>query len=161
MNEDAPKVFISYSHDSPTHKQWVAELAAELRKNRIDAILDQWDLGLGDDITKFMEDGLTESDRVLIICTENYVRKADAGEGGVAYERMIVTAELVRDLGTQKFIPIIKQKSKEPTLPKFLGARLYIGLTTRLSGLEPLLPAYHPAVWSAYLGSVKRRNSIQ
>lgn len=26
-----PKVFISYSHDSPEHKQWVSELAARLR----------------------------------------------------------------------------------------------------------------------------------
>jgi hypothetical protein len=51
-----------------------------------------------------MQDGLSQSDRVLVICTENYVRKADAGEGGVGYEQMIVTAELIKNLGTQKFI---------------------------------------------------------
>ena len=67
---DNPKVFISYSHDSPEHKQWVSELAARLRRNGIDAILDQWDLGLGDDVTRFMERGIVNADRVLVICTD-------------------------------------------------------------------------------------------
>jgi len=40
------------------------------------------------------------ADRVLMICTEAYVRKADEGKGGVGYEAMIVTGELVKDLGT-------------------------------------------------------------
>ena len=43
-----PKVFISYSHDSPEHRRWVSELGAKLRDNGVDAILDQWDLGPGD-----------------------------------------------------------------------------------------------------------------
>jgi hypothetical protein len=129
MNEHlAPRVFLSYSHDSPDHKRWVAELCTRLRLDGIDIILDQWDLSLGDDITKFMEDGLASSDRVLLICTDNYVRKAEAGVGGVAYERMIVTAELIHDLGTQKFIPVVHQGEGEPVLPKFMGARLYINL---------------------------------
>lgn len=50
-----PQVFISYSHDSLEHKQWVLELATRLRANGIDAILDQWDLKPGDDLPKFME----------------------------------------------------------------------------------------------------------
>ena len=50
-----PTVFISYSHDSPAHKQWVSELGAKLRQNGVDAVLDQWDLNPGDDMTRFME----------------------------------------------------------------------------------------------------------
>ena len=120
-----PKVFISYSHDSPEHKQWVSELAAQLRHNGIDAILDQWDLGLGDDITRFMERGIVGADRVLVICTDKYVSKANADEGGVGYERMIVNAELVQNLGTDKFIPIIRQASGKEKTPTFLGTRVY------------------------------------
>lgn len=120
-----PKVFISYSHDSPEHKQWVSELAARLRRNGIDAILDQWDLGLGDDITRFMERGIVNADRVLVICTNKYVSKANAAEGGVGYERMIVNAELVQNLGTDKFIPIIRQASGKEKTPTFLGTRVY------------------------------------
>ncbi len=123
-----PKVFISYSHDSPEHKQWVSELAARLRHNGIDAILDQWDLGPGDDITLFMESGLMNSDRVLVICTDTYVSKANAGEGGVGYERMIVTAQLIQNLGTNKFIPVIRQASGEEKTPTFLATRMYIDL---------------------------------
>ncbi len=124
-----PKVFISYSHDSPEHKRWVSELAARLRHNGIDAILDQWDLGLGDDITRFMERGIVDADRVLVICTDKYVSKANANEGGVGYERMIVNAELVQNLGTDKFIPIIRYASGKEKTPVFLGTRVYAAFT--------------------------------
>ena len=124
-----PKVFISYSHDSPEHKRWVSELGAMLRHNGVDAILDQWDLGPGDDVTQFMERGIIDSDRVLVVCTDRYVRKANAAEGGVGYERMIVTAQIVQDLGTDKFIPIIRQTSGQEKTPTFLGTRVYIGFT--------------------------------
>ena len=120
-----PKVFISYSHDSPDHRQWVSELSAKLRHNGVDAILDQWDLSLGDDLTLFMECGIRDSDRVLVICTDSYVSKANAGEGGVGYERLIVTAQLVHNLGTDKFIPVIRQASGEEKTPTFLGTRVY------------------------------------
>ena len=128
MSEN-PKVFISYSHDSPEHKQWVSELAARLRNNGIDAILDQWDLGLGDDITRFMERGIIHADRVLVICTDQYVNKANSDEGGVSYERMIVNSELVKNLGTDKFIPIIRQASGKQKTPTFLGTRVYADFT--------------------------------
>ncbi|MCM2286414.1 MAG: toll/interleukin-1 receptor domain-containing protein [Desulfobacula sp.] len=124
-----PKVFISYSHDSAKHKKWVGELASRLVKNGIDVILDQWDLGLGDDIPKFMEKSVSVSDRVLMVCTETYVKKADEGTGGVGYEAMIVTGELVRNLGTSKFIPIVKQKGVERLLPKSVATRFYVDLS--------------------------------
>jgi len=158
MNENlAPRVFVSYSHDSPYHMRWVSELCSRLRLVGINIIFDQWDLSPGEDITKFMEDGLTSSDRVLIICTDQYVRKADAGEGGVAYERMIVTAELIQNLGTQKFIPIIRQDTEKPILPKFMGARFYINLSqesTFAEGYDRLIRELHkvPAVPKPPLG---------
>ena len=121
-----PKVFISYSHDSPEHRRWVSELGAKLRHSGVDAILDQWDLGPGDDVTQFMERGIIDSDRVLVVCTDQYVRKANAAEGGVGYERMIVNAQLIQDLGTDKFIPVIRQASRQEKTPTFLGTRVYI-----------------------------------
>ena len=39
-----PKVFISYSHDSLEHKEWVNQLATKMRNHGIDATLDQWEL---------------------------------------------------------------------------------------------------------------------
>jgi hypothetical protein len=42
MASDPPKVFISYSHDSPGHCDWVLDLAQQLRRDGIDAELDQF-----------------------------------------------------------------------------------------------------------------------
>jgi len=148
----APRVFISYSHDSPAHKQWVAELAARLRRSGIDAILDQWDLSLGDDVTRFMEAGVSGSDRVLVVCTDEYLRKADAGKGGVGYERLIVTAELVQNIGTNKFIPIIRNTSGKDRTPIFLVTRLHIDFSKDDEfdeKLEELLRELHKAPASA------------
>ena len=120
-----PKAFISYSHDSPAHKEWVLKLATKLVDNGVDVILDQWDIGLGGDLTLYIEQGITESDRVLVICTDSYVGKANAGKDGVGYERMIVTAELFDNLETDKFIPIIRQASGKKKTPTFLRTRIY------------------------------------
>ena len=124
-----PKVFISYSHDSSAHKQWVSEFGAILRHNGVDAVLDQWDLNPGDDMTRFMEKGVKESDRVLVVCTDSYVKKANDGEGGVGYEKLVLTAKLVQDLGTNKFIPIIRHASGKEKVPTFLGTRVHIDFT--------------------------------
>lgn len=123
---DAPRIFVSYSHDSREHRKWVLELSTKLVGNGIDVTLDQWDLRLGDDVARFMEVGVRESDRVLIICTPQYVTKANEGTGGVGYERLIVTAHLVRDLGSTKFIPIVRYASDEAKVPEFLGNRYYV-----------------------------------
>lgn len=124
-----PRVFISYSHDSPSHKEWVLKFASNLMKNGVDVILDRWDLSLGDDMAKFMETSITKSDRVLMICSELYVKKVDSGHGGVGYEAMIVTGELVQNLGSSKFIPVIRQNKNQILLPKFLSTRLYVDLS--------------------------------
>jgi len=123
---DAPVVFISYSHDSESHKSWVLKLATDLRKNGIDAILDQWDLSLGQDMAMFMQKGVTESDRVLMVCSADYVRKADDGAGGVGYERLIVTTEVVQNIDTKKFIPVVRNNAAALKVPKCIGPRFYI-----------------------------------
>jgi len=129
MNDRSPTVFVSYSHDSPEHSDWVADLARRLRGNGVEVIFDKTDLKLGQDIAAFMESGVSTADRVLVVCTDLYVKKADAGEGGVGYEKMIVTAELVSDLGTRKFIPVLRQNSHGQAMPRFMGTRKYVDPT--------------------------------
>lgn len=122
----APVVFISYSHDSEEHKSWVNDLASRLMNNGIDVILDQWDLGPGGDLPHFMESSITKASRVLMICTERYVEKANGGTGGVGYEKMIVTADLLKQIGSNRVIPILRNTTD---LPTFLGSKLYIDLS--------------------------------
>ena len=120
-----PKVFVSYSHDSQLHKKWVLELATRLRNVGVDAALDQWDLGPWDDIPHFMEQNLATADRVIMVCTEKYVEKANAGTGGVGYEKMIVTADLIARVDSNKVIPIVRQVEAH-LVPSFLKSKMYL-----------------------------------
>lgn len=126
MSSTPPKVFVSYSHDTDCHKNWVLSLATRLLANGVDVVLDQWDLTLGSDLPRFMETGLTAAQRVLTVCTEPYVAKANAGRGGVGYEKMILTAQLIRDISTDRIIPVIRKNTLVPPVPTFLSSRVYI-----------------------------------
>jgi tetratricopeptide (TPR) repeat protein len=119
-----PKVFISYSHDSQKHKKWVLDLATSLRNSGVDAIMDQWDLGPGDDLPQFMET-LNNSDYVVMVCTEKYVKKANAGTGGVGYEKMIISAGLLANIDSNKILPLIRQSGSQ-NMPTFLKTKIFV-----------------------------------
>ena len=126
MTSPTPKVFVSYSHDSELHKDWVLTLATRLVANGVDVLLDQWDLTLGSDLPRFMESGLTAANRILAICTANYVEKANSGIGGVGYEKMILTAQLMQDVTADRIIPVVRANPAKPPVPIFLSSRVYI-----------------------------------
>lgn len=123
-----PIVFISYSHDSQEHKKWILKFATRLRNNGIDAVLDQWELKAGDDLPHFMETNLVKANFILMICTERYVEKANGGSGGVGYEKMIITSNLISQISQNKILPIIRQNSKS-FLPTFLKTKLFINFS--------------------------------
>lgn len=120
-----PRVFVSYSHDSAQHKQWVLDFATTLRRRGIDAILDQWELRPGGDLPHFMETELEKSDFALMVCTEHYVKKANTGAGGVGYEKMIMTSSMLSRIDSSKVIPIIRQAGTID-VPTFLKSKVYI-----------------------------------
>ena len=124
-----PKVFISYSRDSAEHMQWIFDICAKLRRNEVNIILVQEELSEDQEITQSMESGVRDSDRILVICTDSYVSKANEGEGGVGYEPTIITRRIVEELGVNKFIPIIRQTLTEEKTPEFLKDRVYIDFT--------------------------------
>ena len=121
-----PSVFVSYSHDSEDHRAWVLQLATRLRDNGVDMILDRWNLRLGQDVAAFVETGLSESSRVLCICTETYVEKANLKIGGVGYEKRIMTPEIMVDPNTDWVIPVIRDNTGPRLVPAFLGGCLYV-----------------------------------
>ena len=121
-----PKLFISYSHDNDKHKTWTLKLATDLRQHfGVDVMLDQWDLRIGGDLSLFMEQGLSESSLVLCICSDEYVRKANAGIGGSGYEKMILTKSLLKNTNIDYIIPVMRCNA-DKDLPVFLGTKLYI-----------------------------------
>lgn len=129
-----PKVFISYSWTNEAHEQWVIDLATRLREDGIDAKLDKWDLTVGQDKYKFMEQMATDPkiNHVLMICDTAYKKKADERKGGVGAETLIITPEIYDKAEQTKFIPVIAEETDGPEencLPAYLKSRIYIDLS--------------------------------
>ena len=125
---NVPKVFISYSWESKEHSDWVKSLADKLLSDGIEAIIDSYDVSPGDRLPKFMESSIRDSDYVIIICTEEYKRKANNREKGVGYESHIISAELYNNHNDRKFIPVIRQGDFNSALPTYLDGKLAIDL---------------------------------
>ena len=128
IENNVPKVFISYSWESKEHSDWVNSLADKLLADGIEAIIDNYDVSPGDRLPKFMESSIKDSDYVIIICTEEYKRKANNREKGVGYESHIISAELYNNHNDRKFIPIIRQGDFNTALPTYLDGKLAIDL---------------------------------
>jgi hypothetical protein len=128
-----PKVFISYSWSSDEHKQWVLDLAARLRSDGVDVVLDRWHLKEGHDTYAFMEQMVTDPEvkKVLAICDRKYAEKANKRSGGVGTETQIISAEVYQKVGQEKFVPIIRERDEggKPYHPAFLSTRMYIDFT--------------------------------
>ena len=142
-----PKVFISYSHDSQEHKKWILDLATQLRNNGVDSIIDQWELRPGDDLPHFMETNLADSDYVVMVCTDKYVEKANSGTGGVGYEKMIITADLLSNIDSNKIVPVIRQFGTHK-VPTFLKTKLFIDFSKEIDyefSFDELVRTFHDA----------------
>ena len=124
------KAFISYSWDDNQHKEWVADLARDLRNDGIETILDQWHTVPGDQLPEFMERQIRESAYVLVICTPNYRLKSDERRGGVGYEGDIMTAEVHTSSNHRKFIPILAKGTWEEAAPSWLKGKYHIDLSS-------------------------------
>jgi hypothetical protein len=127
--QSVPKVFVSYSWDSEQHRKWVIEFCSNLRKDGVDVILDHWHLQPGGDKTVFMEQSVAQSDRVLLVCTPNYAKKADERSGGVGYEAMIITSELAGRIHAEKFIPVLREEDWKSASPIWLRSKIGVNLT--------------------------------
>ena len=125
-----PKVFISYSWDDTNHTNWVLNLANNLCKNGIVVLLDQYDLRTGRNLSHFMEDAITRSEKVLIIMTENYATKADGRKGGVGYEYSIISSDFFKHQSdNKKYIPILRGLDKIKSIPSFLNSYVYLDMS--------------------------------
>ena len=120
-------VFISYSWESEEHKEWVHKLATDLSEE-FEIKIDQ-ELPLGAELTSFMESSVASSDKVLIITTPTYKKKADNRERGVGYETSLITDDIVTSQNQIKFIPLIRSGSKETSYPRYLGSRKGLDMT--------------------------------
>lgn len=120
-------VFVSYSWDSDEHKIRVQSFVEQLQKDGFEVYVDQ-DMSLGEEITRFMEDGIVKCDRVLLICTPKYKKKADNRQGGVGYESRICTSEVYQN-NESKFIPILFEGTIHSAFPVWIRGNLGVDLS--------------------------------
>jgi len=160
-----PRVFLSYSHDSPAHSADVLALAQRLRDDGIDCWIDQFESSPAAGFPRWMLEQVKRADFVLLVCTATYRRRFDgaeeAGKGlGVTYEGLLITQE-VYDAGSQntRFIPVLMPGGSSQDVPVLLrGSKWYEVpqgydvLRRRLTGSEGVEP--HP------LGRPSRRDCI-
>lgn len=120
------KVFISYSWDSPEHKEWVLHLADLLIKAGLDVILDQYELRVGKNLTHFMETSVRNADKVICLFTPNYKLKAEGRNGGVGYEYSMINQNLYKQqVENTKLVPVLRSGDPEISIPFFIQAFLW------------------------------------
>lgn len=165
-DDSHPTAFISYSWDSETHRAWVRALAARLRSDGVDVVLDQWHVVPGDQLPEFMERSIRENDFVIIVCTLAYKVKSEARSGGVGYEGNIITGEVFVRGDHRKFIPVLRVGDWPDASPSWLMGKYYIDLRgepyletnylTLLAAVyrnRPILPDVGPAKFPVDLAS--------
>lgn len=123
----SPRVFISYTRTSDEHAAWVESLATMLRANGIDARLDKWHLRTGMDLPQFMCNEIALADRVLIVSNDQYAERADGRLGGVGWEIMLISGDLLtRSAEDSKYLVIARTRDLRHGVPMFLKAKLVI-----------------------------------
>jgi hypothetical protein len=97
------------------------DLAARLQgESRVEIILDQWYLVPGRDRLHFMEQGIENSDFVIVVCTQPYAERANSRDGGVGYESMVITSSFASRFQAPKFIPVLRSGEWNSSVPVYL-----------------------------------------
>ena len=112
--ETAMRVFISYSHDSPEHDARVLDLSNRLRtESGIECRIDQYEVSPPEGWPKWMVRQVAESDFVLVVCTETYLKRVEGKESsgrglGVRWESTLIY-QVLYDAGAEntKFVPVV------------------------------------------------------
>ena len=150
-----PRVFISYSHDSAEHADRVLDLADRLRRDGIEATIDQYVASPPEGWPVWMDRQIGESDFVLLVCTETYYRRVmgreEPGKGlGVRWEGTLIYQHIF-DAATcnTRFVPILFKPWTTEYIPRPVkGASYYSvdaddgyeGLYRRLTAQPKTLP---------------------
>jgi hypothetical protein len=117
------KIFTSYSWDNEGHKKWVAKLTNDLRsKYGFEATCDTI---RGDgELDTMIVDGITKSDKIIVVITPDYTYKAENYIGGVGKETKLLHTRFFKD--DKSIVPILKEKTKTPA---YLDSVPYIDFT--------------------------------
>jgi hypothetical protein len=131
------KIFISYSWDNEDHKNWVKKLAYDLN-SRFNVEFDE-NLKVGMNPYNYMKQNILSSDYVIIVFTSEYFNKIHTNKDtGVRYEFSIIKDELFRKISIGKYIPILREGTKETSIPKIMQDAIYVDFSDKDCYVENL-----------------------
>lgn len=119
-----PRVFLSYAGKDLNNRNWVKNFCIKLRNNGVDARIDQFHMRPGMDLPQWMTNEVINADKVLLICDEIYMEKADNKHGGVGWETMIIQGDMLRQGDNKvKYIAIVRENEVDNALPIFMKSK--------------------------------------
>ncbi|ARQ05724.1 SEFIR domain-containing family protein [Macrococcoides canis] len=122
------KIFISYAWEENEDKK-VVDLAEMLEEYKeLEVVFDKWDVSKGKELPHFMEQGIQQSDFVLVICSKRYKENTDKRVGGSGYEARLMSDEILRNVGKDRFLPILLNEADKDSIPNFLKGRVWTAL---------------------------------
>jgi len=132
--KEHPKVFISYSHDSPEHANKVLAFANKLREEGVDAVLDQYEESPPEGWPMWMDRQIQTADFFLMICTETYYKRVmgeeEPGKGlGVRWEGKLIYQHIYQaDATNMRFLPVLFDGGEVRHIPRPLqdATRYYV-----------------------------------
>lgn len=121
-------IFVSYAWNEKEDEK-VIRLAEMLEEYiELNVKFDKWDINKGQELPLFMEEGVQQSDFVLIVCSKRYKENADKRIGGSGYEARLMSNEILRNTDRDRFIPILLNECDKNYIPNFLIGRLWTSL---------------------------------
>ena len=159
---NARTAFISYSHDSEDHKSRVLALSNRLRQEGVDCTVDQYESSPPEGWPQWMTGQITQSDFVLVVCTETYTRRVtgqeEPGRGlGAIWEGGLITQEIYNAGGQNtRFLPVLFDPADAQHIPPYLQSATYY-LLSASDGYDTLYRRLtaQPAVERPPLGAVR------
>lgn len=167
-----PRVFISYfaeTHDQ-SHRSWVLELANQLRRDGVDAHLDQHYQSPNEGWPRWLQGELQESDFVLLVCTKRYCEAYLSASREIFTSRTHWEGALIRahmyaePARLARFLPVLLDNEIVPIPPPLTGFPTYPldssyeALYRRITSQPELVP---PAIGTRHvLAPVEERTAI-
>ncbi|MGN7479681.1 toll/interleukin-1 receptor domain-containing protein [Solibacillus silvestris] len=126
MQNERESVFVSYSWDSQEHQEWVAYLVRRLRNEGYNATYDQYITSQNTiNLNRMMVEHIKNDDFIIVVVTENYVKKSDEFAGGVGFETELLLS--VINENRDKVIMVTKQPNiNSKKAPFYLKGYHYI-----------------------------------
>jgi hypothetical protein len=155
------RVFVSYTHDSSTHKKRALDLAQRLRQDGLECMIDQFVNGSPDiGWPKWASRQIAEADFAIVVCSKAYRRRFEGkekpGEERRGQWESLIVVQEIYEAGAinEKFIPVVFSGAGKDDLPLPLRSYTCYRLFLEYRDLYRQL-TYQPKVRPDPIGALK------